>query len=302
MITDTIKLLESLRRKIIAFTVFSLALFCAALIVLAFLPEISMTATAVVCAVLLGLFVVALAFVSRARRIFKNVYKIRLLRELYREIFGEFSPESGEGIGRDEVESTGMIMMGDTYSSVVRFSAKHNGAKLSLSEVSIKQKGSGGQKRSFMTLFAGYWIEVEFGRRFSCPLQIREKSFNANPRTGELFSKDVIATRVLADNKEFDHIFKAYAAPDGKAQKLLDSGLCEAVIKLNREVKGDFMFGFFENKLHIACHCRRESFEPRLFEAPDKEQIKRTVLHDACALTEFIDSLEKIDGLFEQNT
>ena len=36
----------------------------------------------------------------------------------------------------------------------------------------------------------------------------------------------------------------------------------------------------------------------KLFEAPDKELIKSTALHDACALVEFIDSLENIDGLF----
>ena len=298
MTTDTIKLLEALRKKIIALSAFSFALFCAAIVVLIFVSDVSLTATAVICAVLLAVFIVAMAFISRVRRVFRTVYRVRLMRELYREVFDEFSSEPGDGIDRETVENTGMIMMGNTYSSVRRFRAEYKDVSLSLSEVSIKQISGDGKRNSFMTMFSGYWIEARFGRRFACPMQIRERSFNSNPRTGELFSKGRIAVRIFADNEEFDHIFKAYASPEDDAQRLLDSGLCSAVIKFNREVKGDFMFGFSDDTLHIACHGKRDVFEPKLFEAPDKELIKSTALHDACALVEFIDSLENIDGLF----
>lgn len=244
---------------------------------------------AVACAAAVALFI------SR----YKTYYKNHMVSAVLNSYFEDLIYQPDGGLEEAVIEETGMIRMGDTYSSEDYVAGQYKGVAFEMADVLIQEKLVSphiSPAASTLTHFEGRWLIFTFERAFRYDLLVKEKSLLHAQRVGNTDHPSL--ERVSVANEALNRFFRVYAAGEREAAYMLNPFVCEALLHLNREIKGDLIFGFIGNRLHVAIHGIGDAFEPKILSRLDRGEIEGAVYSDIRAIIDFIDRLKPDERLF----
>ncbi len=229
---------------------------------------------------------------------YRRAYKEVLVRGLLAERIDDlrFSPE--EGIDKDIIDATDMMILGNRYSSNDLIEGNYQGVRFRQSDVLIQNHTSNGKSSSTITYFKGRWMIFDFNKRFHCDLQVRDRDFDYAQKSGGWFSDRAKTEKLETESVEFNRIFKVYAQNDSEAFYILTPHFMEALLQVKATVDGDVLFCFVDHKLHVAIHNSKDGFEPSVWTPIDRAAATRAVNADIDLITGIVDTLNLDERLF----
>ena len=239
---------------------------------------------------------------ERYRKVFKQVYVQQalesLLSALTYEPEGHISAQIIDGTkifpGRYQYGSGG-----DDY-----ISAQYKTIGFAQSDVHIEyalEHTNLGTKQSPVNVFKGRWMIFQFNKRFSSRLMVVQKGFH-NTKTKLAFEFDAsLFEPVELESTSFNSTFQVYAGKQHEAFYLLTPPLMEQMQNLADRCKGNLLFCFEQNRLHILIQTRKNAFEPvGAFKSLRDEAICQKLREEIKVITQFIDALSLDNDLFAQ--
>lgn len=291
---DIFQRLDRIRRMILILSLFSVFFLAAIFVSLAILREktpLILTVSLASFALLFNLFLI-----SRLVSSYKQLFGENMMKSVMEARFDDVHYEPARALAASVVENTDMIHMGNRYESGEYRSAVYRDIRFTMADVTLKNVIRQGSRTASAVYFSGTWMIFDFEKTFKTHLQIKEKSFlNAQKPRGE--HPDM--NRVAVGGDDFCRFFKVYAENEEIARSFLSPALEDAVLTLNYALRGDLMFYFSENRLHIALHGKRARYEPPMLGKLYRDEVEKALLSDFQAVSAFLDRLLEIPSLFE---
>ena len=231
---------------------------------------------------------------------FKDYFVLNSLKQIFTDL--EYEPE--KGISRSEIADTGMMYMGDRYSSNDYISGKYKNISFHQSDVHIEEEhtttdADGNTSTTYITIFKGRWMVFDFNKEFKSNIQVCQKGFGNNKLSG-FFSKSKYK-KIEMESLEFNKVFTVYAQSDHEAFYILTPSLMEKITNLVNDSKGKVLLCFIDNKLHIGLYDNKDSFEPKsIFKPIDEEKVNEEINKDIKTITNFVDYLSLDNDLFRK--
>lgn len=226
-------------------------------------------------------------------------FKDFFVKKSLTKIFTNLCYEPEKGIPKSLISSTGMMYMGDRYSSNDLVTGNYKDIRFTQSDVSIEKKetyrdGDGKTQTAYITIFEGRWMIFDFNKNFKRKVQVCQKGFKNNKINN--FQK------VEMESQEFNKNFKVYARQPIDAFYILTPKIMEKIRNLDKKNKGELLLCFTNNQLHVGINEYKDSFEPKnVFFKIDEEKINNAISTDIKKITMFIDELELNNDLFKRD-
>ena len=232
---------------------------------------------------------------------FTKAYKQVFVLKALSSVFTDLVYEPNRGIASSTISETGMMNMGDRFSSNDFISGKYKNINVMLSDVHIEEEhettdSDGNTSRYWVTIFLGRWMIFDFNKTFKANVQVCEKGFG-NSKLGNFFS-DSPYKKVEMEDTDFNKTFKTYAQDEHEAFYILTPHLMEKIKKLNDMIKGKILFCFVDNKLHVGLYNNKDSFEHSVFSKKNEELVIKDISSDIKMITDFVDELSLDNDLF----
>ena len=289
---DIFKKLDVIRRLILIASFASLFFLIAGFLLLALATGASRSVWVILS---FGLFIVSLVGIAIPVSRYKRLYGQNMLKSVLENAFENVTYEPDRALSADVIENTDMIMMGNSYESAEYRTGVYRGISFTMADVTLKNLMQSGKRRASVIYFSGSWMVFRFPKAFSAYLQVKEKSFlNAQKPRGA--HPDM--NRALVGEENFTRFFKVYAESTADAERFLTKELQDAITALNYELRGDLMFYFCGNTLHIALHGKRAKYEPPILGKLYRDEVEDVLLADCRAVSAFLDRILEFDNLF----
>lgn len=233
---------------------------------------------------------------------FKNIFKEEFVKNALKSVFDNLIYDPKRGIDEDTIANTGMIYMGNSFSSNDYISGTYKNVKFVQSDVEIQEitthtDGKGNSYTNVDDILVGKWMIFDFNKSFKANIQVKSKFFghsNLGIEFGESRYKNV-----LMEDDDFNKKFTIHAQDEHDAFYVLTPQLMERIKNLNDGLKGKMMFCFIDNKLHVALNNNRDSFEYSVFKKLDEDVINKYVSEEIRIITDFVDKLNLDNDLFK---
>lgn len=246
--------------------------------------------------------VVAKAIItSGSAKLYTKAYKDYFIKRSLEKIFTDLKYDPERGISEKVIEDTGMMYMGDRYSSNDYISGKYKNINFIQSDVHIEEEhtttdSDGNTQTYYVTTFLGRWMIFDFNKEFKANVQVCEKGFGNN----RIHSK-VKYEKVEMESATFNKKFDIYAQNAHDAFYILTPSLMEKIDNLEKRNKGRILLCFINNQLHVGLYDGKDSFEPSscFKEINEEEELKRASV-DIEQITMFVDELQLDNTLFRR--
>lgn len=226
-------------------------------------------------------------------KILKQFMKENVVQRILEKHFNQVQYRPEEGFEQEFIRNTEMIQMGNIYSSNDYLSGEYNGVTFSQSDVTIKDRRRSGKHTYTVTLFQGRWLVYQFNKKFDGYLQLRdtEKSiFGKNKKPYSFFSVLPEMNHLTFENDQFNEAFTAYSSNPHEAYYLITPHFMEKILKLDKKIDCQVIFGFINNELHVACYNGENAFEVATEEV--NQQTIKKVEDDLQLIKDIIDYLD----------
>ena len=244
-------------------------------------------------------FIIDIIPTNKFNLAFKEVVVLKALKEVFTDLI--YEPERGLDIYI--IKNTGMMDMGDRYSSNDYISGKYKNINIVQADVHIEEENvttdsDGNTTTSYETIFKGRWIIFDFNKNFNANIQVREKGFG-NARISN-WGEKIKYKKIMMENEVFNNNFLIYAQNEHDAFYVLTPSLMEKIQKLANNISGKLLFCFINNKLHIGIDNNEDAFEHSIFAKINEANISNEVLQDIKLITTFVDELNLDNNLFRK--
>ena len=240
---------------------------------------------------------------QRYRAAFKQAYVRRALQSVFTDLY--YDPE--RGISYDTIAATRMMNMGDRFRSEDYISGRYKDIPFEQSDVHIEEErqstdSEGHTTTEYVTIFRGRWMIFDFNKEFKANVQIAQKGFPNAKRKRFFGKKEELFKPVEMESEIFNKQFRVFAQNEHDAFYIITPSFMERVQSLTARNKGKLLFCFVGNRLHIAIHDNKDSFEPgSIFKRPDEEKLTQKLRVEIGVITQFIDELSLDNNLFKQS-
>ena len=240
----------------------------------------------VVVIILIILAIPIIAFWS----IFKELFVLKALNDNFDDV--NFTPE--RGFEESFINKIGMLDTADRYHSNDLFSAKYKGIDFQQADIHTKERYEDNEGHvSYITRFKGRYMIFEFNKKFKANIRVTSKDFSsASLPWRKKFHE------VKMEDVEFNKCFKVYAENEHDAFYILTPHFMEKLKELDNKFDADLLFGFVDNKLHIAVDNYEDSFEHNVFEEINEASIENEIIKDIKLITDFVKELNLENDLF----
>ena len=244
-------------------------------------------------------FIIDIIPTNKFNLAFKEVVVLKALKEVFTDLI--YEPERGLDIYI--IKNTGMMDMGNRYSSNDYISGKYKNINIVQADVHIEEENvttdsDGNTTTSYETIFKGRWIIFDFNKNFNANIQVREKGFG-NARISN-WGEKIKYKKIMMENEVFNNNFLIYAQNEHDAFYVLTPSLMEKIQKLANNISGKLLFCFINNKLHIGIDNNEDAFEHSIFAKINEANISNEVLQDIKLITTFVDELNLDNNLFRK--
>lgn len=236
--------------------------------------------------------------VNAQKNKYSAFYKDGFVKNILAEKFTELVFEPEHGISEEQLDETEMIRLGNRFESNDYISGRYRGLNFEQSDVCIQNVTHNGKHTYTTTYFEGRWMIFDFNKKFTCDLQVREKSFSYAKKSGGWFSEKPRMKEIELENAAFSDDFEVYAADEHEAFYILTPHMMERIIELSRSISGELMLCFVGNKLHVAVNNGEDAFEPPVFGKIDYDEARKDVVGDIDMITSFIDDLKLYENIY----
>ena len=223
---------------------------------------------------------------------FKKLFVLKALEDNFDDV--NFTPE--QGFDESFINKIGMFDTADRYSSNDWFSAKYNDISFQHADIHTEDRHEDSEGHvSYTTRFLGRYMIFEFNKTFKANVSVANKGFSSVslPRKKKFHE-------VKMEDVEFNKCFKVYAENEYDAFYILTPHFMEKLKVLNNKVNAELLFGFVDNKLHIAVDNYDDSFEHDVFVEIDEVSIENEILKDIKLITDFVKDLDLENDLFRK--
>ena len=239
---------------------------------------------------------------QRYRAAFKDAFVKRSLESVFTDL--RYEPE--QGIPYETIAATKMMYMGDRFHSEDYIHARYRNVRFTQSDVHIEEEhqstdSEGHTTTEYVTIFRGRWMIFDFNKEFRANVQIVQKGFRTARRKRFFGKKETLFKKVELESETFNKQFQVYAQDEHDAFYIITPAFMERIEGLAAHNKGKMMFCFVGQRLHIAIHDNKDSFEPgSVFKRIDEEKATRKIREEIEVITQFIDELSLDNNLFVQ--
>ena len=238
---------------------------------------------------------------SGSAKLYTKAYKDYFIKRSLEKIFTDLKYEPDRGISEKVIEDTGMMYMGDRYSSNDYISGKYKNINFIQSDVHIEEEhtttdSDGNTRTYYVTVFLGRWMIFDFNKEFKANVQVCEKGFENN-----ITRSKIKYEKVEMESDAFNKKFNIYAQNAHDAFYILTPSLMEKIDNLEKRNKGKILLCFINNQLHVGLYDGKDSFEPSscFKEINEEEELKRASV-DIEQITMFVDELQLDNTLFRR--
>ena len=247
--------------------------------------------------------VVTLLTSKKPTRTFTLAFKDKFVLSSLESVFTDLTYEPEKGLDEFIIRNTGMMYMGDRYSSNDYVSGKYKNISVIQSDVHIEEEhettdSDGNTTTTWVTIFRGRWMIFDFNKLFKANIQVSQKGFG-NSKISNWGSK-LKYKRVKMEDQDFNNRFRIYAQNEHDAFYILTPSLMEKIKKLTDSIRGKLLFCFIDNKLHVGLQNNKDSFEHSVFTKINVEKVTNEILQDIKLITNFVDELNLDNDLFRR--
>lgn len=248
--------------------------------------------------IILGVIIVSI-FSSKEVKRFKDLYKKNIVEATFKEVFTDVFFDVDKGIDYSVIYNTGMMDMGDSFSSNDYATGKYKNINFAVSDVNITETytDSDGDSHT-VTLFSGQWYIFDFNKSFKANVQVKDTSFH-NARTYRKKGESKYQ-KVELEDIDFNKKFKCFAQEPIDAFYIMTPRMMERLKIIKEKMKHSLLFCFIDNRLHIGVSTGKDLYEPNLRKPVNLESARAVVLNDLQPIIDFIDGLELDNDLFKR--
>jgi hypothetical protein len=252
------------------------------------------------------LFVVTLAmflfFTMQKRNAYVSSFKHDVVEAILKGIFDELYFDPKSGIPESTIKATGMMQLGNRYSSDDYIKGKYKGTDFEQSDVCIQQETSDSEGHSSTTTyFKGRWMIFGFNKDFAADLQVRESGFHYAKKKGGWFApKEEKMNKLELEDAEFNKDFDVFAQNEQEAYYILTPHIMQSIKTLRDRTNGKLILCFSASKLHVGVNNNENAFEPPIFKKLDVNVIN-SIYDEINVITRFVDELKLDRNLYKQN-
>lgn len=238
------------------------------------------------------------AFISKK---YKTIFKEVFVKDALNAIFSDLVFDPNRGIDRSTIANTGMIYMGNRFSSNDYISGKYKDVSFVQSDVTIQDvethtDSKGHTTTEVVNILVGKWMIFDFNKTFKANVQVKSKFFSYS-KLGKF--GDSRYKTVKMEDEDFNKKFTIHAQDEHDAFYILTPQLMQRIKELNDGLKGRMMFCFIDNKLHVALNNNKDSFEYGMFRKLDEQVINEYVSKEIKIITDFVDKLNLENDIFK---
>ena len=230
---------------------------------------------------LTGIVITAL-IPNPSKKKYYDAVKYSAIRGQFEKAFGEVMVDYNKGFSENFISHTGLLQMGNEYSSDDYVSGVCNGVPFSRSDVYIASSSSDSEGNSSTTVFfEGRWMVFDFPKELSGDLQVFEKNFHyAKKRKGIFTKKAERRHEIFLEDESFNKRYVVMAQDDHDAFYFLTPHMMEKIDRYCSQSDGRFMLGILGNRLHVAINNSKNPMEPSLFRKNDVEEVRAEVSNE----------------------
>lgn len=230
---------------------------------------------------------------------FKEAFVLKSLKSVFTDLV--YEPE--KGLDESIIRNTGMMYMGDRYSSNDYISGKYKNINVVQADVHIEEEhettdSDGNTTTTWVTIFRGRWMIFDFNKYFKANIQVSQKGFG-NSKLSNWGAK-IKYKKVMMEDQVFNNSFRTYAQDEHDAFYILTPSLMEKIKKLTSNISGKLLFCFIDNKLHVGIQNNKDSFEHGIFTKINEEKVTNEISQDIKLITNFVDELSLDNDLFRR--
>lgn len=227
---------------------------------------------------------------------FNNEFKHTFVEQALEQVFDHLTYDPTGGIDQSVIRP--MMNIGDAFHSNDYVSGTYKEVRFEQSDIHIEEEHrrtdkDGKTETEMETIFQGRWMIFDFNKQFKANIQVVGKQF----RNG-IIMRNRKTSRVRLEDEAFHQMFSVFSDDEHEAFYVLTPHFMEKLKNISRQLDGTVMFCFVENKLHIAIHNNKDSFEHNIFKVIDEEKIEQNIMKDIKTITEFVDALDLENTLF----
>lgn len=296
----SIEELEKLRKK--AYTIQLIGFICTILLFIVMLITTKKIPLAFII-VIIGIVFTAIFSASPTKK-FTSEYKKTLVFSALKSIFTDLTYEPERGLAKSIIGNTGMMNLGDRYSSNDYISGKYNNVSVIQADVHIEERTEStdfddddSTDTDWHTIFQGRWMVFDFNKSFKYNLQVCQKGFYNS--IIDNWKSNIKFKNITLEDQEFNKQFKVYAQNEQEAFYILTPAMMEKIKKLSNNINGEILLCFIDNKLHVGIENYDDAFEPSIFVKVNETKAKEKILKDIKLITDFIDELDLDNDLFK---
>lgn len=252
--------------------------------------------------VIVGIFVTTLIS-NGPRRKFILAYKEAFVLAALKTVFTDLVYHPDMGLSEGVIRNTGMMYMGDRFSSNDYLTGKYKGINVEQADIKIEEKhrtvdSNGHIHTTWITIFQGRWLVFDFNKNFKANVQVSQKGF-LNSKVSNWGSK-LKYQKIEMEDQAFNNEFRTFAQDEHEAFYILTPALMEKIRGLTSNVSGKLLFCFVDNKLHIGVKNNKDSFEHSIFARVDPEKATDEISKDIKLITDFVNNLSLDNNLFKK--
>ncbi|HWT76618.1 MAG TPA: DUF3137 domain-containing protein [Mobilitalea sp.] len=302
---DSILSLEKLRKKAATLLIIIVTISIAATLIFLFVfSALGMERMGTYLSVLLGagigyLLSVVTGFFHISEE-YKARFKATFVEIPLRNTFSQVIYYADQGIEEDVIKETGIMSLGNRYTSNDYVRGYYKDVKFERADVKIQQHYNTGKSSYTVTYLHGRWLIFEFNKNFHFDLQIIGNEFPHSLKKNSIFTEsEERRHRIQLEDIEFHEMFDVLCQNEHEAYYILTPQFMSVLKDINSTMDGSIMLGFIDNKLHVAIHNEKDSMEPRIFNSINLSAVKEEVQQEINVILNIIDGLNLDRDIYE---
>ena len=196
------------------------------------------------------------------------------------------------GLPESVYSDLNVMRHGNRYHKEDLITGKYKNVYFVQSDLNVSSKNTGSEQRRTFTHFSGRWIVIDYPKKFSGTVIVKDKDFVG-------ISRDDLEVITL-ENPTFNEMFTVSTNDVQLGYYILTPQLVERFMELKQSSKGAIIACFKDGMLHIGIHNRENAFEldvNNLDIAKDTESFAK----DFSLVSKTIDILEVNNGFYAQS-
>ena len=204
------------------------------------------------------LIILGIYLYNKEKNEYSDAIKEIIISGLFKESFSNVVYQPKKGFDQQFIEATGLYPKGNRFYSNDFLSANYKGVGFMQSDILSQQVTSNGKTTTTTTLFKGRWFVCDFIKDFDGYHQIRLNNFFKNRKPFKWFDH---LEEFDFEDQSFNEMFTAYTTDQHEAYYLINPAYMQRLENFVNYVSSEVVFGFIDNKLHVAIFNNEDAFE-----------------------------------------